>query len=62
MKNDIDLTKTIMDKFASRLKQDARVFSESVEMKITVSVTAEAEVITYPQALLSVAKGLMDGG
>ena len=25
MKNDIDLTKTIMDKFASRLKQDARV-------------------------------------
>lgn len=40
----------------------ARPSSEHVELKITVSVTAQEELITYPQELLSIAKSLIDSG
>ena len=40
----------------------ARSFSVQVEVRLSVSGTAQADVITYPQTLLSTAQGLIDQG
>jgi hypothetical protein len=40
----------------------ARSFSVQVEVRLSVSGTAQADVVTYPQTLLSTAQGLIDQG
>lgn len=55
-------TKPAQRKRCPKCGSTARVFSESLKTTITFSTTIHEEVITYPQTLLNVAKGLMDAG
>jgi hypothetical protein len=50
------------DQARARLKQRGDLLSVYIDKKVTVSAAVQAEVITYPQALLTSARKLIDDG